>query len=116
MASKVLRTRVKQLEMLTGVNVRRFRQDGAKENLTNDLKAWYEDKGIFSETTAPEQAQQNRIAERFNRTLMERVHAALLDDRAEKGLCAEALASVVHVLNRSPKAGLDITPLRALTG
>jgi len=75
-----------------------------------------EDKGILSETTAPEKAQQNRTAERFNRTLMERVHAALLDDRAEEGLCAEALASVVHVLNRSPKVGLDITPLRALTG
>ena len=35
---------------------------------------------------------------------------------AEEELWAEALASVVHVLNRSPKAGLDVTPLEALTG
>jgi len=39
MASQVLKTRIKQLETLTGVHVKRFRHDGAKEYLTNDLKA-----------------------------------------------------------------------------
>jgi len=66
--------------------------------------------------TAPYKAQQNGKAERVNRTLMERVRAALLDAGAEEELWAEALPSVVHVLNRSPKAGLDVTPLEALTG
>jgi len=47
---------------------------------------------------------------------VERVRAALLDSGAEEELWAEALASVVHVLNRSPKAGLGLTPLEALTG
>jgi len=116
MASEVLKTRIKQLETMTGVNVKRFRHDGAKEYLTHDLKAWYEEKGITSEMTAPYKAQQNGKAERVNRTLMERVPAALLDSEAEEELWAEALASVVHVLNRSPKAGLAVTPLEALTG
>jgi len=52
----------------------------------------------------------------MNRALMERVRAALLDAGAEEELSAEAMASVVHVLNRSPKAGLDVTPLEARTG
>jgi len=116
MASQVLKTHIKQLETLTGVHVKRVRHDGAKEYLTNDLKAWYEDKGITSEMTAPYKAQQNGKAERANLTLMERVRAALLDAGAEEELLAEALASVVHVQNRSPKAGLDVTPLEALTG
>jgi len=47
---------------------------------------------------------------------MERAHAALLDAGAEEELWAEARASVVHVLNLSPKSGLDVTPLEALTG
>jgi len=47
---------------------------------------------------------------------MERVRAALLDAGAEEELWAEALASVVHVLTRSPTKGLDVTPLDALTG
>jgi len=66
--------------------------------------------------TAPYKSQQNGKAERVNRTLMKRVRAALLDAGAEEDQWAEALDSVVHVLNRSPKAGLDVTPLAALTG
>jgi len=116
MASEVLKTRIKQLETMTGVHVKRVRHDGGKEYLTNDLKAWYEDKGITSEMTAPYKSQKNGKAERVNRTQMERVRAALLDAGAEEELWAEALASAVHVLNRSPKAGLDVTPLEALMG
>jgi len=47
---------------------------------------------------------------------MERVRAALLDAGAEEELWVEALSSVIHVLNRSPRAGQDVTPLEALTG
>jgi len=115
MASEVLKTRIKQLETMTGVKVKRVLHDGAKEYLTHGLKAWFEDRGIISEMTAPYKAQQNGRAERVNRTLMERVRAAFLYSGAEE-LWAEALASVVHVLNPSPKAGLDVTPLEALTG
>jgi len=49
MAPEVLKTRIKQLETLTGVKVKRVRHDGAKEYVTNDLQAWYEDQGITSE-------------------------------------------------------------------
>jgi len=47
---------------------------------------------------------------------MKRLRAALLDAGAEEELWAAALASVVHVLKRSPKAGLDVMLLEALTG
>jgi len=40
MAPDVLKTRIKQLETLTGTKVRRVRHNGAKEYVTNDLKAW----------------------------------------------------------------------------
>jgi len=85
-------------------------------SVTKDLKAWYEDKGITSETTATYKSQQNGKAERVNRTLMERVRAALIDAGAEEELWAAPSASFVHFLNRSPKAGLDGTPLEAPTG
>jgi len=65
--------------------------------------------------TAPYKAHQNRKTETVNSTLMERVRDALLDAGAEEELWSEALASVVHVLNRSPKSGLDVTLLEALT-
>jgi len=53
MASEVLKTRIKQLETMTGVKVKRVHHDGAKEYLTHDRKAWYGDKGITSEMTRP---------------------------------------------------------------
>jgi len=116
MAPEVLKTSIKQLETLTCVKVKRVRRDGAKEYVTDNLKSWYENKGIMSEMTAPYKSQQNGKAERVNRSLMKRVRAALLDAGAEEELWAEALATVVHVLNRSRKARLDVTPLEALTG
>jgi len=47
---------------------------------------------------------------------MDFLRAALHDSGAETEQWDEALASVAHVLQRSPKAGLDVTPLEALTG
>jgi len=37
MAPEVLKTRIKQLETLTGVKVKRVRHDGAEEYVTNDI-------------------------------------------------------------------------------
>ena len=116
MVPGVLKTRFKQLETLRGTKVRRVRHDDAKEYVTSDLKAWYEDKGITWVIAAPYKSQQNGNAQRVNRTLMKRVRAALRDAGAEKELWAEAFASIVHDLNRSLKAGLDVTPLEALKG
>jgi len=116
MAPVVLTTRRKQLETLTEHIVKRVRHEGAKAYVTGDVKAWYDDKAITPEMTAPYKPQQNGKAERVNRTMLERVRAAMLDAGAEEELWAEALAAIVPVLNRSPKTGLDATPLEALTG
>jgi len=61
-------------------------------------------------------SQRNSKAERVNRLLMERVRASLPDTGADEDLCAAAVASVVHVVYQSRKAGLDVTPLDDLTG
>ena len=96
--------------------MKRVRHDGAKEYVSHDLKAWYDNKGITSEKTAPYSLQQNGKAKRSNHTIMERVRTALLDAGAEEELWAEAPSWFIHVLNRSLKAGKDVTPLEALTG
>jgi len=116
MASEVLQTRIMQLETMTGVKVKRVRQDGAKEYLTHGLKASYEDKRMTLEFTAPYKARESGKTERMNRTMMKRARAALLESGAKEELCAEALASVVHVRNRLQKSELEVTPPKALTG
>jgi len=82
MAPEVLKTRIKQIETLTGVKVKRVCHDGAREYVTNDLKARYEDNSITSKMTAPYKSQKNDKAKRVNHTLMDRVRAALLDAAA----------------------------------
>jgi len=116
MVPDVIKARITQLETLTGLKVKRVRHDGAKIYVSHDIQAWYDNKGITSEKTAPYSSLQNGKAERANRYVMERVRAALLDTGAEEELWAEALSSVILVLNRSPKAGQHVTPLEALTG
>jgi len=91
------------------------RHDGAKEYVSHDLKAWYDNKGITSQMTVPYSSQQNDKVERASCYIMEHVRATLLDDGSEAELWAEELSSVIHVLNRSPKVGHDVTPLEALT-
>jgi len=77
---------MKTLETLTGLKVKRVRHDGAMEYVSHDLRAWYDNKGITSENTAPYASQKNGKAERSNRFIMERVRAALLDAGAEEEL------------------------------
>jgi len=83
MVLSVIKVRIKQLKTLTGLKVKRVRHDGAQGSLSNELMAWYDDKGITSEKTAPYSSQQNGKAERANRYIMERVRATLLDAGAE---------------------------------
>jgi len=86
MVPDVLKARIKQRVTLTGLQVKRVRHDGAKEYGSRDFQAWYEDKGVTFEKTAPYSLQQNGEAERANRYIMERVRAAALDAGAEQEL------------------------------
>ena len=60
--------------------------------------------------------QQNGVAEKINRTLVETVHSMLSDANLPKKFWAEALSTAVHLRNRSPtKAVQGETPFEALT-
>lgn len=107
---------VRKLERLSGRRARRIRHDWGGEYRSAELDEYYKSQGINAEYSAPYTAQQNGKAERVNRTLKERVRAALLDAGAEDDLWAEALAAAVYVINRSPKDGAKVTPWEAFTG
>ena len=50
---------------------KKLRQDNAKEFLSEQFKTYCLDAGILQEKTIPETPQQNGLAERCNRTLLE---------------------------------------------
>jgi transposase InsO family protein len=61
-----------------------------------------QEKGIVTQYSMPEDSQQNGVAERRNRTLMDMVRSMLSYSMLPISLWMEALKIAVHILNRVP--------------
>ena len=65
----------------------------------------------------PKTPQQNGVAERLNRTMVETTRSMLIDAKLPYRFWAEALSTAVYLRNRSPIKAVDgITPSEAWTG
>lgn len=115
-AGAALMAKIPELERRSGKKLQSIRFDGAKEFLTGKLRAWFQEKGIDYQKTLPYSPQSNGKAERVNRTVKERVRAALAETGLGEELWAEAAVAAIYVMNRSPKEGLDVTPWESFTG
>ncbi len=80
--------------------------------MSNNFKKYLSDHGIQHQLTVPYTPQQNGVAERMNRTLMNLVRSMLHHKGIEKRFWAEALATAVYVRNRvtSRSLPLHVTP------
>ena len=108
--ASVVKEVVQMLETQTGSKLRSVRTDRGTEYLNAQLEGFFKEKGVKHETTAPYTPEQNGAAERFNRTLMERVRAMLFDAQQPKDMWAEAAATATYIRNRSPTTGRAQTP------
>jgi transposase InsO family protein len=59
------------IEKTTGKNIRSLRSDRGGEYLSNQFKSYYENHGIRRFLTTPYTPQQNGVAERKNRTILD---------------------------------------------
>ena len=113
-------TKVKEvfqrLETQTGQKLQKVRTDRGGEYLNTELDGYYKSKGVVHQTTAPYTPEQNGVAERFNRTLMERVRAMLLNAKLDKELWAEAAVTANYIKNRSPSSSSTQTPWELFYG
>ena len=107
---------IQKLETQSGQNLQTVRTDRGSEYLNTELDNYYKRKGVVHQTTAPYTPEQNGAAERFNRTLMERVRAMLLDAKLEKELWAEAAVTANYIKNRSPSSSSTQTPWELFYG
>ena len=58
--------------------------------------------GIIHQTTCPYTSQQNGVAERKNRILVELVNVLLIESHAPLNFWGEAISSACYFLNRVP--------------
>ncbi|BBN68727.1 hypothetical protein Prudu_550S000600, partial [Prunus dulcis] len=92
-----------------------LRSDNGGEFVNHDLCQFLEAHGIEHQRTCPYTPQQNGVAERKNRHLLEVVRASLFDAQMPRSFWGEAVCSAAYLINRVPSSVLNFqTPLQAL--
>jgi transposase InsO family protein len=96
------RTFKSMIENLTGVKIKSIRTDGGGEYTSGEFVAFYKQHGIRKEKTAAYSPHQNGLAERRNRSILEKTRSMLLGVGAPAFLWVEAAKTAIYLLNRSP--------------
>ena len=101
----------KPMQTQLDVRVAALQDDKGGEYMSKEFEQFCIEHGIARRHTVRNRPQQNGVAERCNRTLGEGITAMLQDAGLPLSFWGEALASLVHVLNREPTSiAPDTTP------
>ena len=105
------------VEKQTSRQIKNFRTDNGGEFINKRLDDYLKSNGIWHEKIIPFTSEQNCVAERLNRTLVERVRCMLLKTILPEELWGEALMTAIYLKNRAPtKAVEKMTPYEAWSG
>lgn len=111
---KVYKARV---ELDSGMKIKCLRTDNGGEYTGDEFDLFCRQEGIKRQFTTAYTPQQNGVAERMNRTLLERARAMLATASLEKLFWAEAVNTACYVINRSPSTAVELkTPMEMWTG
>ena len=106
-----------EVENLTSQRVKALRTDNGGEFTSKSFQAHLKACGIRHELTIPKTPEQNGVAERLNRTLVETTRAMLLDAKLPQKFWAEAISTAAYLRNRSPTSAVEgTTPHQAWYG
>lgn len=87
-----------------------MRSDGGGEFINGKLQQFCHDNGIRVQQSAPYSPQQNGVAERKNRYLVEMMRCMLAESKLEKKFWGEAIATANYIQNRLPTSSSSKTP------
>ncbi|KAH9752645.1 hypothetical protein KPL71_014775 [Citrus sinensis] len=105
------------IENQTDKKIKRLRTDNGLEYCSKEFEDFSKYKGITRHRTVTYTPQQNGLAERMNRTIIERVRCMLLNANLSKGFWAEAVTTTAYLINRSPSSALGFkTPQELWSG
>jgi len=101
-------------EKQTGQRLKKLRTDNGREYLSREFQNFLEEEGIVHQTTVEYTPQQNGVAERANRTLIEMARCIMLQANLPESLWAEAVNTATYLRNRCATKCLNgITPMEA---
>lgn len=93
-----------------GQKISKLRSDNGGEYINHEMKRFCSDNGILMQTTVPYNPESNGVAERMNRTLVDKARTILIDSKLPKDLWGEAIYFSAYVTNRSPTVSVEVTP------
>lgn len=100
-----------------GQRVARLRTDNGGEYTSKEFQEYLKAQGIHHEMSVPHTPQQNGVAERKNRTLVEAARSMLSHAKLPNMYWAEAVATAAYVQNRLPTSLLkQQTPYQRWSG
>lgn len=97
-------------ENQTDAKIKKFRSDNGTEFDNGKFKSFFEKCGIEYQRSAPYSPQQNGLAERMNRTLLDRVRCMLIDSGLSRAFWAEAINYAARIVNSVPCKGTNKIP------
>ena len=110
--------RVQNLHSSAGHVITYVRTDNGGEFTSNDMLAFMKEKGMTPELTATYTPQQNGVAERGNRTILDLIRTLKQDAGVPESFWSEAAKTAVYARNRLPTRSLsgNCTPFEAWRG
>ncbi|KAI3791603.1 hypothetical protein L2E82_05458 [Cichorium intybus] len=96
-----------QVEKQSGLVVKYLRTDNGLEFCSEEFNAYCRKEGITRHRTIVYTPQQNGVAERMNRTIMEKVRCMLSNSKLPKSFWAEAASTACYVINRSLSRAIE---------
>ena len=101
--------------MLKGAKVVRLHSDGGGEFMSEEFKSFCKSKGIHQTNSSPRTPEQNGLAERSNRTVLDMARSMRVDAGLDKEMWAMACDTAVYLINRLPSAVIGgATPYQRL--
>ena len=91
----------------TGKKIKHLITDNGGEFCNDQFLKLYLDEGIVCHFTIRDTPQHNGVAERMNRTLLEKVQCMLSNARLGKEFWAEVVTYACHLIDRLPSTAID---------
>lgn len=96
-----------EMELFTGNKIKHLQTDNGTEYVNTKFQNYLKEHGISRRLSAPYTPHQNGVAERKNRTLVEKARAMLIDAKAPMHLWAEAVNTANYLANRSVNSAIE---------
>ena len=96
-----------QVETQTGKKIKFLRSDNGGEYTSGEFWLYCQQEGITCHLTNPYTPQQNGVAERLNRTLLEQTRSMLSNSGLPNEFWAEAVNTAAYLVNLSPSSAID---------